>query len=193
MVVFLCDNGWAASSTNARDPHQKAWKSYALRSKSSPFEMGIRTPIMVSWPGKVEPGRSDDLAHAVDLFPTIAAAAGLKPPAGLPGVNLLDQPARAARERVFGVTHATHNMTPGKPDDSLQYLWCVERDWKLIQRFHGKDTTEYRMLHDWDNSPERLFRIREDPQETKNLAVEKPDEVARIKGLIESWRGSFNH
>ena len=146
---------------------------------------------MISWPGKVEPGRPDDLAQAIDLFPTIAAATGIKTPAGLPGINLLDQPARRARERVFGVTHSTHNMTPGNPDDSLQYLWCVERDWKLIQRFHGKDTTGYRVLHDWDNTPARLFRIRDDPREAKDLAADKPEEVVRIKALIKTWRGSF--
>ena len=191
MVVFLCDNGWAATSTNAGDPNQKKWKSYALRSKSSPFENGIRTPIMISWPGKVEPGRSGDLAHAIDLFPTIAAATGIKAPATLPGLNLLDPAARAARERVFGVTHATHNMAPGTPDHSLQYLWCVERDWKLIQRFHGKDTTEYSVLHEWDKTPARLFRIREDPGETMDLAAEKPEEVERMKQLIEVWRAGL--
>jgi arylsulfatase A-like enzyme len=192
LVLFICDNGWAAPSTNAADPNQKAWKGYALRSKSSPFENGIRTPIMVSWPAKVAPGRSDDLAHAIDLFPTIAAATGIKTPAKLPGLNLLDQPARAARERIFGVTHATHNMTPGNPDDSLQYLWCVEREWKLIQRFQGRDSTGYRVLHEWDKTPTRLFRIREDPLEENDLAAAKPEEVERIKGLIKAWRGSSN-
>ena len=192
MVLFICDNGWAAPSTNAKDPNQKNWKGYALRTKSSPFESGIRTPIMVSWPGKVTPGESDDLAHAIDLFPTITAATGIKTPAKLPGIDLLDKTTRGARERVFGVTHATHNMTPGDPDDSMQYLWCVERDWKLILRTHGKDTTEYSVLHDWDKTPERLFRIREDPREKKDLAAEKPEEVQRLKGLVQTWRASFN-
>jgi arylsulfatase A-like enzyme len=83
VVLFLCDNGWAAASTNAGDPNQKLWKEYAQRSKSSPFENGIRTPIMVSWPGRVTPERPPDLAHAIDLFPTIAAATGLTAPARL--------------------------------------------------------------------------------------------------------------
>ena len=52
LVLYICDNGWAAPSTNADDPNQKLWKGYAQRSKSSPYENGIRTPIMVSWPGK---------------------------------------------------------------------------------------------------------------------------------------------
>ena len=55
LILYICDNGWAAKSTNAQDPNQKTWGSFALRSKGSPFDNGIRTPIMVSWPAKLEP------------------------------------------------------------------------------------------------------------------------------------------
>ncbi len=188
LVLFMCDNGWAARSTNADDPHQKDWGAFALRSKGSPYENGIRTPVLVSWPGHMEPQRSDDFAHAVDLFPTIAAAAGLEAPDGLPGINLLDAAARGARERVFGVTHAIHNMTPGDPGDTLKYEWCVERDWKLIVRHPGKDTTQYAKVHAWDTAPAHLYRIREDSDEEKDLAGEEPEVVERIKGGIEAWR-----
>jgi arylsulfatase A-like enzyme len=192
LVIFLCDNGWAAPSTNAEDPHQKLWSEYAQRSKSSPYENGIRTPILVSLPGKVEPMRSPDLAHVIDLFPTIAAATGLAAPSGLPGINLLDPAARTGRERVFGVTHSTHNMTPGDPDDTLQYLWCVEGDWKLILRQAGKDTTQFRNLHVWDTAPARLYEIQKDPNEKNDLAGEQPERVKRMTAEIESWRRSLS-
>jgi len=188
VVLFICDNGWAAASTNAGDPNQKLWKEYAQRSKSSPFENGIRTPIMVSWPGRVKPERSPDLAHAIDLFPTIAAATGLTAPAGLPGINLLDAKARDARKQVFGVTNSTHNMSPGNPDDTLQYLWCVEQEWKLILRFHGKDTSKYRNLHVWDTAPTHLYHLSEDPNEKRDVADQHPEIVSRLKDRIEGWR-----
>jgi hypothetical protein len=73
LVIYICDNGWVAPSENAADPNQKSWGQYALRSKSSPYEMGIRTPIMLTWPGRLKPADSPDFAHAIDLFPTIAA------------------------------------------------------------------------------------------------------------------------
>ena len=192
VVLFICDNGWAAASTNAGDPNQKLWKEYAQRSKSSPFENGIRTPIMVSWPGRVKPERSPDLAHAIDLFPTIAAATGLTAPAGLPGINLLDAKARDARKQVFGVTNSTHNMSPGNPDDTLQYLWCVEQEWKLILRFHGKDTSKYRNLHVWDTAPTHLYHLSEDPNEKRDVADQHPEIVSRLKDRIEGWRRSLS-
>lgn len=187
LVLYICDNGWAAPSTNTDDPNQKLWKRYAQRSKSSPYEKGIRTPIMVSWPGRIKPARVPEFAHAIDLFPTIAAASGLEPPANLSGVDLLNEKARKARLRVFGVTHSTHNMTPEDPDATLQYLWCVEDDWKLLLRYNGKDTTRYRNLHVWDTAPVRLYNVKNDPHETNELSSSRPEVVQRLRSQIEAW------
>ena len=187
LVIYICDNGWAATSTNRNDPAQKLWKGYAQRSKSSPFEKGIRTPIMLSWPGQVEAGRVQDLAHAIDLFPTIAAATGLQVTGKLPGINLLDQQARAKRKRVFGVCHSVYNMTPGNPDGTLQYLWCVEDDWKLLLRYKGLDTTRYRQLHIWDKAPVRLYNLKNDPHEKNELSAMHPEIVKRLRKAIQAW------
>ncbi|MDG1894944.1 MAG: sulfatase-like hydrolase/transferase [Fuerstiella sp.] len=187
VILYICDNGWAATSTNANDPNQKLWKGFAQRSKGSPYENGIRTPIMVSWPGHVKPERTKQLAHAIDLFPTIAAASGVKAPANLPGVNLMDATSRNGRRQVFGVTHSIHNMTVGDPDDTQQYLWCVEDEWKLLVRYHGKDTTKYRNVHVWDKAPVRLFNLRHDPHENNDLAAERPEVVERLRKAISAW------
>jgi arylsulfatase A-like enzyme len=188
IVFYICDNGWAARSTNADDPSQKLWNGFAQRSKCSPYENGIRTPIMVKWPGRVKPENVPDLAHAIDFFPTIAAATGVDVPANLPGISLLDAKTRKARKQVFGVCNSTHNITLGKPDDTLQYLWCVEDKWKLLVRYHGKDTTRYRNLHVWDKAPVRLFNLSEDPHEKHDVAAKHPEIVARMKAQIEAWR-----
>jgi arylsulfatase A-like enzyme len=187
VVIYICDNGWAATSTNAADPNQTLWKGYAMRSKSSPFEMGIRTPILVSWPGRVAPARSRDLAHAIDLFPTIAAAAGIEAPEGLPGINLLDEKARKGRDTVFGVTHSVHNMTPGDPDGTLQYLWCVSGEWKLLLRHDGSDTTVYKNVHVWDKQAVRLYHLKDDPHERTELSSAHPEIVERLREKIEAW------
>ncbi len=143
--------------------------------------------MMVCWPGHVQPGRVPDFAHAIDLFPTIAAAAGVEAPADRTGINLMDADARQGRKRVFGVCHSTHNMTVGNPDDTLQYLWCVEGEWKLLVRYDGKDTTHYRNLHVWDKAPQRLFNLKDDPHEKNDLAEKHPQIVERLKQAIEAW------
>lgn len=187
VVLYICDNGWAASSTNQADPNQKLWSQYSLRSKSSPYENGIRTPIMVSWPGKLTPTRSPDFAHAIDFLPTIAAATGIEAPKDLPGVNLLDEKARRERDTVFGVCNSVHNMTPGDPDGTLQYLWCVSGDWKLLVRHHGSDTTNYKNVHIWDQQPARLYNVKIDPNEKNEVSVAHPEIVEKLRKKIEAW------
>lgn len=187
IVVHICDNGWAATSTNANDPAQEAWPRYALRSKGSPFEKGIRTPILFSWPDKLKPADDPNFAHAIDIFPTLAAAVGLKAPEDLPGINLLDETARNERKAVFGTAYSIYNMTVGDPDDTLQYLWCIDGDWKLLVRYHGKDTTYYKDTHIWDQTPVRLYNLKEDPHEKVELSGKYPEIVERLRRKIDAW------
>ncbi len=187
IVVYICDNGWAARSTNAHDPNQKQWGTFALRSKGSPFEMGVRTPIMISWPARVKAAGVDDLAQSIDLFPTLATACGIKPPADLPGVDLLDEQARAGRRTVFGSMHSIHNMTVGNPDDTLQYRWCINDRWKLLIRHAGTDTTKYRNVHSWDREPVRLYDLSDDPHERNNLASRHAEVVEQLADRINAW------
>ena len=69
LVIYLHDNGWI------QDPNAG---KFAPKSKQSPYDGGVRTPILVRWPGKVTPRTSDDLAHSIDLTPTILAACGVE-------------------------------------------------------------------------------------------------------------------
>ena len=187
LVIYVCDNGWAAASTNKKDPNQRLWKRYAQRSKSSPFEKGIRTPIMLSWPGTITPKRSQDLAHSIDLFPTIAAVSQIKPSLDLPGINLLDSQKRKDRKRIFGASYSVYNMTPGNSNGTLQYQWCIEGDWKLLLRYNGLDTTHYKQLHVWDKEPVRLYNLKLDPYEKNEVSNENLEVIKRIKNEIHKW------
>jgi arylsulfatase A-like enzyme len=189
LVVFTCDNGWSTASSNADDPNQKLFRSYAQRTKGSPYEGGTRNPILLSWPKHITPEDSSDLAHAIDLFPTIVSAAGGEVPKGLPGIDLLDESARKQRDTLFGVNHSTHNMTLGDPDDTLQYIWCIEGKWKLIKRYQGKDISpHYSALHKWDTAAYHLYDLEKDPNELKDLADAMPKKVKHMSAKIDQWR-----
>ena len=99
----------------------------------------------------------------------------------------MDKQARKNRKRVFGVCNATHNITLENSDDTLQYLWCLEGDWKLLVRYHGSDTTKYKNLHVWDQAPYRLYNVRKDPHEQDDCAERYPDVVKRLTKAIEDW------
>ena len=54
IVIYVTDNGWIQRTSQTDVP--KTWgKKFAPGSKQSPSEGGIRTPIMLRWPGKIDP------------------------------------------------------------------------------------------------------------------------------------------
>jgi N-sulfoglucosamine sulfohydrolase len=101
------------------------------RGKGSVYEAGLRVPFIVHWRGRAAPGQvRTELISTLDILPTLAAAAGVKPPEALPGRNLIPlieggRPDRW-REYVFGVT------TGAAP--AIFHLQHSVRDsrWKLI-------------------------------------------------------------
>jgi len=102
---------------------------------------------------------------------------------------LLDEAVRKRRDTVFGVNHSTHNMTLGDPDDTLQYIWCIEGKWKLIQRYPGKDISpHYSALHTWDTADFHLYNLQNDPNELNDLAGSMPKRVKQMSAKIEQWR-----
>ena len=50
----------------------------SVRSKNTPFEQGIRTPILIAWEDEAKPGTHAGLVSTVDLAPTLLAADGIE-------------------------------------------------------------------------------------------------------------------
>ena len=59
-----------------------------LRGKRTCYEGGLRIPMMIRWPGKVQPQVRNELVPTVDLMPTLLAIAEASPRPELPGKNL---------------------------------------------------------------------------------------------------------
>jgi len=169
LVVYLADNGWI------QDP--KRPNQFAPRSKRSVYEGGIRTPIMLSLPGRISPRRDEQtLASSIDIAPTVLSVCGAPVPEKLPGVNLLDPAALARREAIFGEIYSHDVADVDKPTSSLQYRWVISGWWKLIVPASGGDGAR----------PE-LYDLREDPHETRDLASEKPEVVEKLRQRLDAW------
>jgi uncharacterized sulfatase len=168
VVVYITDNGWI------QDPEKDR---YAPRSKQSQYNGGLRTPIMLRWPGHFEPRSTDALASSIDLAPTILSMAGLKPVAGMGGVNLLDREAVAERPALFGEIFTHNAVDIDRPATSLRYRWCVARNMKLIVPAPANEPA----------ATVELYDLAADPGETHNLAAEQLETVSRLRGLIDGW------
>ncbi|WP_017667816.1 sulfatase-like hydrolase/transferase [Sandarakinorhabdus sp. AAP62] len=158
IVVLSSDNGGAGyvGLPQVNAPF-RGWKITL-------FEGGIRVPMFVRWPGRIAPGTvvKTPVAH-IDLFPSLASAAGAALPADrvIDGVNIM--PA------AFG------NAPVKRKDDAIFWQSGAYRvvragDWKL-----QVDGNQNKL---W------LFNLASDPGEKANLATSQPQKVAQLKALL---------
>lgn len=143
--------------------------------KHTNFEQANRIPIIVSAPGVTKAGSATkQLAESVDIFPTLAELAGLPRPTGpqpIDGVSLvpvLKDPTARVRD------HAYHAYPKGKMGRAIR-------------------TDRFRMV-EWRNPGEtksaaqyELYDYVSDPNETRNLAADKPAIVKRLMAKLAKY------
>ena len=72
------------------------------RAKRWLYDLGIRVPLIVRWPGQIQPGTvRDDLVSLLDLAPTVLSLAGVPIPAQMQGQVFLGNGAARPRQYVF--------------------------------------------------------------------------------------------
>jgi uncharacterized sulfatase len=168
-VVYVADNGWIQNPDKGE---------YAPRSKQSPNEGGVRTPIMIRWPAKVKPRMvEDEPAISIDLAPTILKACNLPPVPNTQGIDLLDESAVKGRSTIFGECFVHQAVDLSKPASSLRWRWVISGTWKL-------------MTPDATNEPgakAQLYDLKADPTEDKDFAASDPQRVAELTKQLDGW------
>src|SRR5690606_37666157 len=117
------------------------------------------TPIMVSWPGHVTPGRHEALASTIDLAPTILRACKAPVPKAMPGCDLISlaKIETAIDRAIFGEIFSHDVVDVDDPSRSLLYRWLIRDRWKLIVPTTG-------------NAQMELYDLFDDPSEEQDLA-----------------------
>lgn len=167
IVTFVADNGWIQNPDAPK---------YAPRSKQSQYDGGLRTPILFRWPGHVTPRRVETPISSLDLLPTLLRACDLQPPGDLPGLNLLDEAAIAARSTLFGecFTHNSHDLD--NPAASLRWRYIIRDQWKLIVPHAPNES----------GAPE-LYHLQRDPMEEHNRFLTEPERAAEMLKALNAW------
>ena len=168
IVLYVTDNGWIQRADNGR---------YAPRSKRSQYDGGLRTPIMVRWPGKVKPEDRPELANSIDLAPTILKACGLAPTKEMQGIDLLDDTALAKRKSTYGAIYLHNAVDIHKPSANLTYRWLIDGNWKLILPHKENVTTKAKHR---DTGETELYNLAKDPHERNNLAKARQGRTKRL-------------
>jgi arylsulfatase A-like enzyme len=160
LLVFTSDNGGAGVSDNG-----------PLRGrKGQLFEGGVRVPLIARWPGRIPAGRTrHDFGSALELFPTLLAAARGQPPAGvaLDGFNILpvlQGRADSPRREMYW-----HRLSEDAKAARIG-------DWKWVESPNGGG----------------VFDLSADPGEKNDLSASRPEITARLRNGWMRWQKEMN-
>ena len=167
VVMFTSDNGPHIEGGNDPDRFNPAGPLRGM--KRDMYEGGIRAPLVVRWPGKIQPGRvAHHAGYHGDLFATACELAGVTAPAGLDSVSfvptLLGETSRQKQHEFL-----YWEFYEGGSAQAVRW-----GDWKAIRR---------PML----DGPIELYNLAKDPQEKYNLARGKQftKEVRHARELMD--------
>ncbi|HYO80004.1 MAG TPA: sulfatase-like hydrolase/transferase, partial [Bryobacteraceae bacterium] len=167
IVFFASDNG----------PHREGGNNPELFDSNGPlrgikrdlYDGGIRTPMIVRWPGQAPAGQVSDAVWGFqDFLPTAAELGGADAPAGLDGISVVP---------------------------ALRGKALPERQAPLYWEFHEKGFSQAIRFGQWKavrrgsrSAPVEVYDIIKDPGETLNVAAARPELAARAAEWFRSER-----
>ncbi|WP_442506752.1 sulfatase [Novipirellula sp. SH528] len=165
VVVFTSDNGGLSTSEGSPT------SNLPLRGgKGWVYEGGIREPWIVRYPGVTAAGsESSEPICSIDLFPTLAAAAGVKVQHAIDGIDI--RPALEGkpldREALFW--HYPHYSNQGGiPGGAIR-----EGGYKLVERY--------------EDGRVHLYNLKDDIGEQNDLANMMPERVDEMRRRLHAW------
>ena len=174
VLVFFSDNGGLRQRFDGQG--QIVTSNAPLRNeKGTLYEGGIRVPLIIRWPGVVEPNTVNHTpVISVDFYPTFLETAGAalpdQPLDGESLLPLLTQTGQLRRQDIhFHYPHYHHSRPAGA---------IRQGRYKLIEFF--------------DNGEVELYDLQSDLSETTNLAGRMPEKAHELRNRLKAWRQSVN-
>ncbi len=168
IVVFFCDNG----------PNGSRWNGGMKGRKGSTDEGGVRSPLLIRWPGKIAAGKNTrPIAAAIDLLPTLAELAGIEVASKKPldGVSLCPL-----------LTERDVSRSPDALGDQTNRVNAVLEDRTIFSHWRGRvsaRTQQYRLDHQG-----KLFDMIADPGQYKDVSKQSPETAKRLRDAVAAWK-----
>ncbi len=135
--------------------------------KGNLYEGGLRIPMIVRWPGRIDPGRTSDLLwYFPDVLPTVCEIAGAEPPADIDGMSIVPE---LIGEKRAGRKQPQHEFLYWELGGQIAVR---KGEWKAVFP-RGKEAA-------WE-----LYDLSRDLSETTDLADKHPDVLAGLKARAE--------
>jgi arylsulfatase A-like enzyme len=162
LVIYLGDHGYLLGQHGRFEKH-------------CCYEPAVRAPLLVRFPGRVQPGRSTAaLTEFVDIAPTVLEACGVAVPKEMQGRSLLPLLAsKADRHRDHVISEYSENE---------EAMLRTER-WKLVYGTGKRERQDgYTTGRPLPGRTVKLFDEEKDPDEFVNLA-DRPDQADRVRAM----------
>jgi arylsulfatase A len=173
IIIFTSDNG--PHREGGADPEYFDSNGPLRGFKRDLYEGGVRVPMIVKWPGKVEGGTTSDHISAFwDILPTFAEIAGVEvqPELEVDGISFLPTMLQQDGQQ------AKHDYLYWEFHERGGRLAVRKGDWKAVR---------YQVLRNPD-APLELYNLAEDIGETNNVAADHPGVVADMKNILDQAR-----
>jgi arylsulfatase A-like enzyme len=143
----------------------------------------MRVPFLLRLPGDHPAARPglvvDELVRTVDLMPTLLELVGVSPPPGLDGISLVPALRGERLPQLWAYGESGRSFREVDPQRHLQGVPGKHRmirtaDWKLV------------FVPDEQGGQSRLYDLRADPGESRDVAAEAPDVLTSLRGHLDS-------
>ena len=158
--------GWASASNT---PY-RLYKQYAHLG-------GVSDPLIISWPNGLSAQGEvrDKFVHVIDLMPTLLEVAGVERPD-----TYMGQPQKPVEGRSFMA-----NLRAGDAATRTGQYYELggnrayeDERWRLV--------AQHRRGQPLEDDVWELYDLTSDPNESRDLAAQHPDQVARLKALWQA-------
>jgi arylsulfatase A-like enzyme len=166
--------------------------------KASCYEKGLHVPMLMRWPGRVEPGsKSDALVQNVDILPTVLEAAGIDLPAEIriDGASLIPL-VSGGRSQVHDYLFADSGYARSVNDGRYKYsafgppqevidgmkngkVEYAPNTMNVFKQAHAQISMQY---YPGYFDQDQLYDLEKDPYEQNNLARD-PDYASVLETL----------
>ncbi len=165
IVIFASDNG--PHLEGGADPDYFDSNGPLRGYKRDNYEGGIRTAMIVRWPGKVRPGTvSDHISAFWDVLPTFADITGASAPEGIDGISFLPE--------LLGKKQSKHEYLYWEFHEQGGKMAIRSGDWKAVKLNAGNPA----------ESTIELYDLSSDTGETNDLAASKPELVKKLEQMM---------
>ena len=168
LVIFTSDNGPFAANVKPL----RAEKGYL-------YEGGIRVPMIVRWPGRVQASkRTATPVITMDIHATILEAAKLKAdptntPDGISLLSMLTNESKLDRDSIY--FHYPN--------------YAFHKDNRLASAIR---TGDYKLLKFYDDDSVELYDLKNDISESRNLAGRLPEKATQLRSDLDAWLEKTN-